>query len=172
MFPVWLRILTNLPNDSECLFLLLLLPCPDSLRWLFSLNRNQPNEFACRTHMCCSESDHNMLLKSPRRRSLLLSFNEQPVENAVPMWFHNHWFYDVYFVKLDEAMSVMCCDLMSHISLIHWSDEDDDAVLDSFVDLIYDRIRSSFAVTLLARLFCIMASFQILCLDIPGYFLY
>lgn len=54
----------------------------------------------------------------------------------------------MYFVQLDESVSVMCCDLMRHISLIHGSDEDDDAV--SFVDLLYDRIRSSFAVTLLA----------------------
>lgn len=44
-----------------------------------------------------------------------------------PGGFVNNWFYDVYFVQLDESMSVMRCDLMSHISYIYWNDEDDDA---------------------------------------------
>lgn len=123
MLPVSLRILKNLPNDSTvysyCFF------CPDSvIVWdgfshLIVINLMS---FHVRD-MCCS--DHDMLLKSPRRRSLL-SFNEQPIENAVPRWFCNNWFHQ----------SVMCCDLMSHISYNYWRQW----------CWFFDRIRSSFGV--------------------------
>lgn len=73
----------------------------------------------------------------------------------------NDRFYDIYFVKIDECVSVMWSDLMIHIDWIYWSDEmatssSSTRIMTVVVGIYYEWVSSRCAVACRSAFFILL----------------